>query len=81
MLDRQCVTRIWYAARRRIKQTELSIGRAQQHHATIAGHAASVKADLYNTPIHSAKFSLTRSYFFGLVWQWQSCVVIGVRYQ
>jgi hypothetical protein len=57
MLDQQGVSRIWYAARCRIEQSELAICLAEQQHATITGHAAAVKAALYDTPANMAIIS------------------------
>lgn len=81
MLDQQGVARIGNAARRSVKQSELAVGIPDQHHDTIAGHAASIKSALNLTPAHAAKFNLRGSKFFGTVWHWRSYVVIGLRYQ
>jgi hypothetical protein len=81
MLDQQGVTRIGDAARCRIEQSELAIRLSQQHHATIAGHASAIKPAFHDTPTETAKINLLGSNFFGTVWHWRSCVVIGLRYQ
>ncbi len=48
--DEQRVVRIGDAVCRRLQQAQLAIKTVQQHHTSIAGHAATVKAAFHDAP-------------------------------
>ena len=67
VLDEQRTARVGDAARGRLDQPELAIDRAEQHHAAVAGHAASVEAALHPTSAKTAELDGPNVNFFGTV--------------
>ena len=68
VFDQERAARIGNAACGRVHQSQLAIHLPEQHHATIARHAAAVESSLHYTPAQSAKVQRSNVNFFGTVW-------------
>ena len=66
--DQQRVARIGNAATGRFDQSKLAIHRRQQHHSTIAGHAATIESALHNPSAQAAEVDHSKLTRFGTVW-------------
>ena len=70
--DQQWAARISDAARCRIHQAQLAVHLAEQHHATIAGHAAPVESTFDHTSAQVAEIHGLGIKLFCTVWHWRS---------
>ena len=77
--DQERVAWVGDATGRRLHQTQLAVGGAEQHDADIADHAATVKLAFHHTPAKTAKFDLVVCGFLCTAWHWQSHTVTGFR--
>jgi len=67
-VNRPGAVQVGDASRGRLDQIEHAIHRAEQRHASFAGHAAAVEATLNDTPAQTTKLDSPHIDFFGTVW-------------